>query len=94
LHLSPLCVLFGSALFGLGAYATGLVNRSGSLLVAVGGALGMLLIDGPQLVWDIAAVDVSPGTVWHVLGYVLLLLLFGLGWIIVGRSPLFANLRQ
>jgi hypothetical protein len=87
LHLSPLCIMFGSALFGIGAYARGLVSPSGAWLVGVGGALGMLLIDGPELVWDTTAIDLAPGTVWRVVGYILLLL-FGIGWIILGRSTL------
>jgi hypothetical protein len=32
LHLSPPCIIFGSALFGIGAYTAGLVNRSRVLL--------------------------------------------------------------
>ena len=93
LHLSPLCIIFGSALFGIGGFTAGLVNRSGVLLVTVGGALGMLLIDGPELLWDITGIDLAPSTVWRVLGY-LLLLVFGLGWIILGRSRASAYVRR
>src|SRR5881296_72722 len=39
-HLSPLCIMVGSALFGLGAYATALVHRLAALLVGAGGGLG------------------------------------------------------
>ena len=84
-HFSPLCILFGSALFGAAAYGSTIFSRWGALLVGLGGAIGMLLIDGPELVWDITGVDLAPGTVPHALGY-LLLLAFGLGWIILGRT--------
>ena len=53
----------------------------------------MLLIDGPELVWDITGIDLAPGTVWHVLGYVLLLV-FGVAWIILGRSRATASARR
>jgi hypothetical protein len=84
-HFSPLCILVGSAVFAAAAYGSTTFNRWGALLVGLGGAVGMLLIDGPELVWDTTGVDLAPGTVPHALGY-LLLLAFGLGWIILGRA--------
>jgi hypothetical protein len=53
----------------------------------------MLLIDGPELLWDITGVDLAPSIAWRVLGY-LLLLVFGLGWIIVGQSRASAYVRR
>jgi hypothetical protein len=84
-QLSPLAVLIGSALFGPGAYSSQLVNRSAALLIGVGGTLGMLLIEGPELLWQITGVDLAPGLLWHALGF-LLLMLFGVGWVVIGRS--------
>jgi hypothetical protein len=80
-HLSPLLIIVGSALFAAVAYRW---SQLSGLLIAAGGCIGMLLVDGPELLWDIARVDVAFGPVVHAIAF-LLLFAFGVGWIILGR---------